>query len=324
MQISAFLCNDSVFLLCLQVRIVPVHFRSLQEFTKIELVCLIERAIELKKKKIKGIIHQPLAGKTIGLFFEEPSPETRISFESAIYGLGGQVIFLSPLDISLTGSDSLKNMSRVMCRYVDGMVVRTFRQDIVDELVVHSSVPVINAQTGIHHPCQILGDMMTVTERKGSIENLHVSWIGDGNNMANSWIQAAARIDFSLTLACPEGYDPDAEILAVSRSEAARKITLVRDPEEAVCSADVIIVNVSPFMDREKVNNERSASFLPYRLNSALLDKAQTDCIVLHCLPAYRDVEITDKVFESNQCAAFDQVENSTHIHRAVLESFII
>lgn len=302
----------------------PVHFRSLQDFTKIELVGLIERAIELKKKKRKGIIHQPLAGKTIGLFFDEPSPETRISIESAIYGLGGQVIFLSTRDIFPAGSDSLKNMSRVMSRYVDGMVLRTSRQDVVDELMNYSSVPVINAQTGLHHPCKVLTDMMTVTERKGSIENLHVSWIGDGNSMANSWIQAAAKIDFSLTLSCPEGYDPDAEIFAVSSSEAARAITLVRDPDEAVYSADVININVFPLMGRENVQNERLTRFLPYQLNSALLDKAHTDCIVLHCLPSHRGEEITDRVFESNQCAAFDQVENSTHIHKAVLESFII
>jgi len=293
---------------------VPIHLRTLQEFTKIELIGLIERAIELKKERKAGIIHQQLAGKTIGLFFEKPSTKTRISFESAMYGLGGQVILLSNRSTQLARSEPLKDISRVMSRYVDGMVVRGFEQNMVDELADYASVPVINALTDLHHPCQILSDLMTVIEKKGSIENLHVTWMGDGNNMANSWIQAAAKIGFELTLACPEGYDPDAEIFSISQSEAARPITLTRDPKKAIGSADVISVDVWA----------STGPYSPCQLNSALLGIAPADCIVLHCFPAHRGKEITDEVLESEQCAAFDQAENKMHIHKAILESFII
>ena len=191
----------------------PKHLRSLQEFTKAELVGFIDRAIELKKEQKAGKIHRQLNGKTIGLIFEKPSTRTRVSFESAMYGLGGQVIFLSGRDTQLARSEPLKDMSRVMSRYVDGMVVRTFGQAVVDELADYATVPVINALTDVHHPCQVLSDMMTVIEKKGALEDLHIAWVGDGNNMANSWIQAAAIIGFRLTLACPEGYDPDSRIL---------------------------------------------------------------------------------------------------------------
>ena len=292
----------------------PIHFKSLQEFTKIELLGLIERAVELKKERKAGIIHRQLSGKTIGLFFETPSTGTRVSFESAMYALGGQVIVLSNRDTQSMKPASLKNMSRIISQYVDGMVVRASGQDGLEELTDYASIPVINASTDLHHPCQILSDAMTVVEEKGSIENLHIGWIGDGNNMANSWIQAAAKIGFELTLACPEGYSPDAEILGAGQSEATRPITLVRDPKGAVCSADVICVGV----------RASEGQFSPCRLDSALLDKAPADCIVLHCLPLFRGKEITDEVLESEQCVAFDQAENKMHINKAILESFII
>ncbi len=292
----------------------PIHFRSLQEFTKIELLGLIERAVELKKERKTGRVHQQLAGKIIGLFFEKPSTGTRVSFESAMYALGGQVISLSDRNTESARPASLKNMSRVMSRYVDGMVVRTSGQDELNELADYASIPVINALTDLHHPCQILSDMMTVTEKKGSIESLHVGWIGEGNNMANSWIQAAAKIGFELTLACPNGCDPDAEIIDTSRGEATRPITLVRDPEGVVCSADVICVGTGA----------SRGQFLPDGLDSVLLDKAPSSCIVLHSLPAHRSEELTDEVLESEQCVVFDQAENRMHIHKAILESFII
>jgi len=195
---------------------------------------------------------------------------------------------------------------------------------VVDELAEYASVPVVNALTDLHHPCHVLSDMMTIVEKKGSMDNLHICWIGDGNNMANSWIQAAAKIGFELILACPEGYKPNAAILAVSRKEASRPITVVKDPQKAVRSADVINVDVWASMGQESERNERMKIFSPYQLNSELLNKAPTDCIVLHCLPAHRGEEITDKVLESDRCAAFDQAENKMHMHKAILESFII
>ena len=301
----------------------PKHLRSLQGFTKIELCGFIDRALELKKEQKAGKLHTQLTGKTIGLVFEKPSTRTRVSFESAMYGLGGQVIFLSGRDTQLARSEPLKDMSRVMSRYVDGMVVRTFGQEVVEELADYATVPVINALTDMHHPCQILSDMMTVIEKKGEIENLCIAWVGDGNNVANSWIQAAATIGFELILACPEGYEPDSEILAESKKIATKPITLLRDPAEAVRSADVINVDVWASMGQEGEQDERLRIFADYQLNSELLAKAPADCIVLHCLPAHREEEITDEVLESEQCVAFDQAENKMHIHKSILETLI-
>ncbi len=308
---------------CFEVNRVPKHLRSLQEFTKAELVGFINRAIELKKEQKAGKIHRQLNGKTIGLIFEKPSTRTRVSFESAMYGLGGQVIFLSGRDTQLARSEPLKDMSRVMSRYVDGMVVRTFGQEVVEELADYATVPVINALTDVHHPCQVLSDMMTVIEKKGDLEKLHIAWVGDGNNMANSWIQAAAVIGFELTLACPEGYEPNNEILAAAGKIAKKAIKVVREPVEAVQSADVVNVDVWASMGMESEQEERLRVFSDYQLNSELLAKAPADCIVLHCLPAHRGEEITDEVLESKQCVAFDQAENKMHLHKAILEILI-
>lgn len=263
----------------------PKHLLSLQNFSKEELVFFIERAIQLKRERQQGIAHQQLAGRTVGLIFEKPSTRTRVSFEAAMYGLGGRVIFLSARDTQLARSEPLKDMARVMSRYVDAMVVRTFGQHVVEELAAYSSVPVINALTDLHHPCQILSDIMTVHEKKGPLEALKIAWVGDGNNMANSWIQAAGKIGFELILACPEGYEPDAEILARSRAGAIRPITVVREPERAVAEADVINVDVWASMGQEEEQVERLEVFSAYQVNAALLAGAPADSIVLHCLP---------------------------------------
>jgi ornithine carbamoyltransferase len=299
------------------------HLRSLEDFTKEELGAFIERALELKKERQAGVTHQQLAGKTIGLIFEKPSTRTRVSFEAAMYGLGGQVIFLSGRDTQLARSEPLKDMARVMARYVDGVVVRTFGQNVVEELAQYSSVPVINALTDLHHPCQILSDIMTVVEKKGPIEKLKIAWVGDGNNVANSWIQAAEFFGFELTLACPEGYDPDPEILHKGRSNAAKPIVLVRSPEQAVAEADVINVDVWTSMGQEGEENARLAAFDGFQINDALLACAPADAIVLHCLPAHRGEEITEEVLESARCVAFDQAENKMHMHKAILEKLI-
>jgi ornithine carbamoyltransferase len=306
------------------VNIVPRHLQSLEYFNKEELQQFLSRSLELKSEQKAGTLHQQLVGKTIGLIFEKPSTRTRVSFEAAMYGLGGQVIFLSANDTQLARSEPLKDMARVMSRYVDGMVVRTFGQEVVDELAEYSSVPVINALTDLHHPCQILSDIMTVIEKKGPIEELKIAWIGDGHNMANSWIQAASIIGFELILACPEGYDPDQEILKRALGRAAKPITLLRSPEEAVKEADVINVDVWASMGQEQEEEERLRIFSPFQMNSDLLAKAPADAIVLHCLPAHREEEITAEILESEQCAAFDQAENKMHMHKAILEKLIL
>jgi ornithine carbamoyltransferase len=299
------------------------HLRSLQDCTKEEIGGFIKRALELKKERQAGVAHHQLAGKTIGLVFEKPSTRTRVSFEAAMYGLGGQVIFLSSRDTQLARSEPLKDMARVMARYVDGMVVRTFGQDVVEELARFSSVPVINALTDLHHPCQILSDAMTVIEKKGPIEKLKIAWVGDGNNVANSWIQAAELLDFELILACPEGYGPDPDILQKGRNNALRPIVLVHSPEQAVAEADVINVDVWTSMGQEGEEDVRLKAFRDYQINTALLDKAPKDAIVLHCLPAHRGEEITEDVLESERCVAFDQAENKMHMHKAILEKLI-
>ncbi len=299
------------------------HLESLQEFSKDELLAFVTRAISLKKERLAGEQHQQLAGKTVGLIFEKVSTRTRVSFESAMYGLGGQVIFLSGRDTQLARSEPLKDMARVMSRYVDGLVVRTFGQNVVTELAKYATVPVINALTDLHHPCQILSDIMTVVEKKGSIENLKVAWIGDGNNMANSWIQAAGTLGFELVLACPEGYEPDSQIFKEAVRKAVKPITLLRDPEEAMVGVDVVNTDVWASMGQEEEQDERAKIFAPYQVNSKLMAKAPADAIVLHCLPAHREEEITETVLESAQCVAFDQAENKMHMHKAILEKLL-
>ncbi len=301
----------------------PNHLLSLQDFTGEELSALIARAIELKKERKEGVVHNQLAGKTVALIFEKPSTRTRVSFEAAMYGLGGQVLFLSGRDTQLSRSEPLKDTSRVMSRYVDGMVVRTYGQNVVDELAEYASIPVINALTDIHHPCQVLSDIMTVIEHKGPIQNLKIAWIGDGNNVANSWIHAASKLGFELVLACPEGYEPDASIIAEAQKDATKPITLVRDPKEAVAGVDAVNVDVFASMGQEEEADERLGAFEGYQVNSELMSHAKDDAIVLHCLPAHREEEISEEVLEGPQSVVWDEAENKMHIHKSILEKFL-
>ena len=301
-----------------------MHLTSLWNFNKAELTAYIERALTLKREAKAGVRPQTLAGKVIGLVFEKPSTRTRVSFEAAMYAMGGQVIYLPGRDTQLARNEPLKDMARVMSRYVNGLVIRTYGQEIIEELARYSTVPVINALTDLHHPCQILSDVMTVVEKKGAVQELRIAWVGDGNNMANSWIQAAARFGFALTLACPEGYDPDPAILAAAQAVAVQPIIVVRDPVLAVKEADVINVDVWASMGQEAEAAARLKVFQPYQVNAALLGRAKPETIVLHCLPAHRDEEITDEVLEGPQSVAWDQAENKLHIHKAILEKHLL
>jgi ornithine carbamoyltransferase len=300
-----------------------LHLLRLSDFAKEDLREYIDRAIELKKEAAAGVKHQQLTGKTIGMVFEKASTRTRVSFEAAMYGLGGQVIFLSTKETQLARSEPLKDMARVMSCYVDGLVVRTYGQEVVSELARYSTIPVINALTDLFHPCQVLSDVMTVLEQKGRLDNLRVAWIGDGNNMANSWIQAAAKLGFELVLACPAGYDPQPDLLQESQNEPGARISVVRDPVAAVSGADVINTDVWASMGQEGEQEERLAVFKGYQVDNELLAKAKADCIVLHCLPAHRGEEISEEVLEGPQCVAFDQAENKMHIHKAILEKHL-
>jgi ornithine carbamoyltransferase len=299
------------------------HLLALKDFNDNELNSLIERALTLKREFSRGRRNETLAGRTISMLFDKPSTRTRVSFEAAMYGLGGQVIHMSSKESQLTRGEPLKDMARVLARYVDAVVVRTYGQQVVEEMARYSDVPIINALTDLYHPCQILSDIMTVCEKKKNPENLKIVWLGDGNNMANSWIEAASVLGFSLTLACPPGYGPDENVFEQSQKRARKPIILIEDPVEAIDGADVVNVDVWASMGQEGEQEQRVRIFQPFQLNSSLLKHAKGDAVVLHCLPAHRGEEITDEVLEGDQCVAFDQAENKMHIHKAILEHFI-
>jgi ornithine carbamoyltransferase len=300
-----------------------IHLLRLSDFTREELAAYIDRAIVLKQEAAAGKRHTQLAGKTIALIFEKASTRTRVSFEAAMYGLGGQVIFLSAKETQLARSEPLKDTALVMSRYVDGLVVRTFGQEVVTELARYATIPVINALTDLFHPCQVLSDVMTVLEKKGRLDTLKIAWVGDGNNMANSWVQAAARLGFELVLACPQGYAPRKDVLQEAQQESGARITVVRDPAEAVRGADVINTDVWASMGQESEQQERLDAFQGFQVNAKLLSYAKPDCIVLHCLPAHRGEEISKEVLDGPRCVAIDQAENKLHIHKAILEKHI-
>ena len=296
------------------------HLLALSDHTREQLLQRIERARVLKN----DTKCRPLAGKIACLIFEKASTRTRVSFETAMYALGGQVVFQTKQDSHLGRGEPLKDMARVLSRYADALVVRTFGQEVVEELARYAGVPVINALTDRFHPCQILSDLLTVTEKKGALEKLDFAWIGDGNNMANTWIEAAAIFGFNLRLACPQGYAPDGEVLQWAMDRAPGRIRLMRDPVEAVKAADVINVDVWASMGQEKEQQRRALHFRDYQVNAALMSQAEKDAIVLHCLPAHRGEEISEEVLEGPQSVAFDQAENKKHLHKAILEHFIL
>ncbi len=297
------------------------HYLTVSDLDGDTLLTLINRAIQLKQHTKAGLPFRPATGRTIGMIFEKPSTRTRISFEAAMYQMGGNVSFMPSRDLQLKRGEPLKDTARVLSRYLDCLVVRTFGQEIVEELARWSEIPVINGLTDQHHPCQILSDIMTILENKGKdIRGLKIAWIGDGNNMAHSWIQAASRLGFPLTLACPEGYDPDEGILKAARKEASAPILLTRDPSEAAEGADVINTDVWASMGQEDEAKERKKRFMEYQVNAKLLRLADPKAIVLHCLPAHRGEEITEEVLEGPQSVVWEQAENKMHIHKAILE----
>ncbi len=296
------------------------HITRVFDLSSQEVRMLLERALRLKEDFKFGRPRRSLTGKVLALLFEKPSTRTRVSFEAGMQRLGGTTIFLSRHDLQLARGEPLKDTARVLSRYVHALVVRTFGQEIVDELARWASIPVINGLSDKHHPCQGLSDVMTVIEKKGDPRALKIAWVGDGNNVAHSWIEMAARLGFSLTLACPEGYDPDPEILAEAQKVAVKPIVVVRDPQEAVKDADVINTDVWASMGQEEEAEERRRIFAPYQVNAELLRLAKPDAIVLHCLPAHRGEEITEDVLEGPQSVVWDQAENKMWLHMALLE----
>jgi len=295
------------------------HLLTILDLSREEIDHLLARARELKALHLRGRNPTPLTGKTLAMIFDKPSTRTRVSFEAGIAQLGGASIYLAPGQTQMSRNEPVADTARVLSRYVDGVVVRTFAQETVAELARHSTIPVINGLTDTHHPCQVLSDLMTMEERFGDLTGLKVAWVGDGNNMANSWITAAMHLDFALHLACPRGYEPDAALVAQAQAQGAR-VFLGQDPKAAVAGALVINTDVWASMGQEEETAARLQIFQPYQVNDDLLKLASPEAIVLHCLPAHRGEEITAEVLDGPQSAAWDQAENRMHFQKALLE----
>jgi ornithine carbamoyltransferase len=290
-------------------------FLSIADYTADELYAILDLAHRLKTG---GYAERPLAGRTLAMIFEKSSTRTRVSFEVGMYQLGGHALFLSSRDIQLGRGEPVRDTARVLSRYVDGIMIRTFAQETVEELARWGSVPVINGLTDLLHPCQIMADVMTIQESFGrDLRPRKVAWVGDGNNMANSWLNAAYRLGFELRLACPEGYRPDPAIL--DRAQSGAKITMTADPAEAVEGADVVNTDVWTSMGQEEETAAREAAFAGYQVDDALMARATDSAIFLHCLPAHRGEEVTDSVIEGDRSRVFDEAENRLHVQKAIM-----
>ena len=299
------------------------HFLALHDFSKQELDAMLALAAELKQKQKSGIEHHLLKGKTLAMIFEKASTRTRISFEVGIYQLGGHGLFIASGNSQMGRGEPIKDSARVMARYCDGVMIRTFGQEIVDEFARYSGVPVINGLTDLFHPCQIMADLQTVTEQKCGYKGLKFAWVGDGNNMANTWIEAAAIFGFDLALACPNGYEPDRQVWDWAQKQGTARITITEDPEEAVRDADVINTDVWASMGQEAEQKQRELAFQGYCVDDRLMASAKPDSIVLHCLPAHRGEEISDSVIEGKHSVVWDEAENRLHIQKAIMATLM-
>jgi ornithine carbamoyltransferase len=279
-----------------------------------------EKARRLKKSLKEGKLHASLKGKTLGMIFDKSSTRTRISFEVGMYQLGGIALFLNSRDTQIGRGEIIADSARMMSRYLDGIMIRTFSQASVEEFAHCATIPVINGLTDLLHPCQILSDLFTIKEKKSTYDGLKIVYVGDGNNIANTWIEAAARLPLELALACPEGYDPDAQIMAKGMKESKEGITLYRDPSEAAKNADILYTDVWASMGQESENEERKKIFKNYQINKRLLNEAKKDVIVMHCLPAHRGEEISADIIDGPHSVVIDQAENRLHVQKAILE----
>ncbi len=294
-------------------------FLSIADFTPKEIWALWDLAKELKAKQKASESHPYLQGKTLGMIFMKPSTRTRISFEVGMFQLGGHALYLSPSEIGLGKREAIADVARVLSRYVDGMMARLFDHEHIVELAKYASVPVINGLTDLLHPCQIVGDMLTILEQRGSFDDLVVAYIGDGNNVANSWINMATKIPFTFRIACPEGYEPNAEIVARARRANVGRIEIVRDPAVAAQGADILYTDVWASMGQEAEAEERKNVFKNYLIDGRLMAKAKPGAKFMHCLPAHRGEEVTHDVMESPASIIFEQAENRLHIQKAIL-----
>jgi len=297
-------------------------FLCLTDWSRPDLDALFALTRDLKARHKRGEPHRLLAGKTLGMIFEKSSTRTRVSFEAGMVHLGGHALFLAPGNTQMGRGEPIKDTARCLARYVDGVMIRTFSQQVVEEFARYCDVPVINGLTDSYHPCQVMADLFTVIEHKGSYEGLRYCWIGDGNNMANSWINAAAVFGFELRVATPPGYQPDAAV----RERAARmgaRIHYTSDVMEAASGADVLNTDVWASMGQEAEQQERERAFQGFQINMDVVKTAGPDCIVMHCLPAHRDEEITDEVMESRHAVIYDEAENRLHVQKAIMATLM-
>ena len=298
----------------------PKHFLAIPDFSREELYAVLKLARDMKRGAYK---EKPLAGKSVGLIFEKSSTRTRVSFEVGTYQLGGHALFLSSRDIQIGRGEPLRDTARVLSRYIDMIMIRTFAHSNVEELAQWGSIPIINGLTDLLHPCQIMADLQTIQENFGieDVSKLKISWVGDGNNMANSWINAAYRLGFEIRLACPEGYQPPKDIL--DRARGATSVVLTTDPKEAVEGAHVVNTDVWTSMGQEEETEQRKKAFAGYYVDDALMSRASKDAIFLHCLPAHRGEEVSDEVIEGKQSRVFDEAENRLHVQKAIMATLI-
>lgn len=294
------------------------HFLAIPDLTPSELDTLFDRALAMKAGTYR---EKPLGGKTLGMIFAKSSTRTRVSFEVGAFQLGGHALFLSSRDIQLGRGEPIRDTARVLSRYLDGIMIRTFDHADVEELARYASVPVINGLTDLLHPCQVLADLMTVRESIGGWDGKVIAWVGDGNNMANSWLNAAGTLGFELRLACPKGYEPNVEIL--ERNRAGATIVLTQDPREAVKGAHVVTTDVWASMGQEDEQAIREKAFQGYIVDQKLMRLADPGAIFLHCLPAHRGEEVADDVIEGPQSRVWDEAENRLHVQKALMATLM-
>jgi len=298
-------------------------FLSVYDLTRKDFDRIFSHAATLKAMLKDGIIYQPLAGRTLGMIFDKSSTRTRLSFEAGMYQLGGLAIYLNSRDTQLGRGETIADTARIASRYLDAVMIRTFAQESVEEFARHADIPVINGLTDLMHPCQIVSDLFTIVEKKGAYEGLKIAYVGDGNNVANSWIDAAAKLPFKLALACPKGYDPDARILERGKKKAPKGVSLYRDPVQAVKNADVVYTDVWASMGQEAEQEARAKVFEGYQVNRKLMQHARPDAIVMHCLPAHRGEEISAEVLDGPRSVVWDEAENRLHVQKAILEILV-
>ena len=297
-------------------------FLCLTDWSRSDLDAMFALTRDLKARQKRGEPHHLLAGKTLGMIFEKSSTRTRVSFEAGMVHLGGHALFLAAGATQMGRGEPVKDTARCMARYVDGVMIRTFSQAVVEEFARYCDVPVINGLTDSYHPCQVMADLFTVIEHKGSYEGLKFCWIGDGNNMANSWINAAAVFGFELRVATPNGYEPDAAVRERAAGMGAR-VLYTTDPFEAARGADVLNTDVWASMGMEAEQKQREQDFQGFQINMGVVGAAAPDCIVMHCLPAHRDEEITDEVMESRHSVIYDEAENRLHVQKAIMATLM-